>query len=276
MRLSSIEYLHNTVHCMDCLEFMKGLPDNCIDLTVTSPPYDELRDYKWYDFDFENIASELYRITNDGWVVVWVVWDATVSWSETGTSFKQALYFKECWFNIHDTMIREKPSCNFPDFNRYYQLFEYMFVFSKGPPTTSNLIADKKNKYHKQKVARRGGDRQKDWQLTPNSAFKNNKDKEVKQFWVRWNVWKMSTTSSEWNSTKSLHPATFPDELAQAHIETRSNKWDIVFDPFSWSWTTLVASKELWRSYIWCEISRDYLYIIHKRLRNTTISLFHS
>jgi len=115
----------------DCLEVMKTLEDNSIDLTVTSPPYDNLRDYKGYTFDFEGIAKELYRITKEGGVVVWVVGDATIKGSETGTSFKQALYFKEIGFNLHDTMIYQKTGCPFPTTNRYYPIFEYMFIFSK-------------------------------------------------------------------------------------------------------------------------------------------------
>jgi site-specific DNA-methyltransferase (adenine-specific) len=122
---------------------MKSLPDASIDLTVTSPPYDNLRTYNGYSFDFEGIAKELYRVTKDGGVVVWVVGDATVNGSETGTSFRQALYFKEIGFNLHDTMIYKKYSASFPETTRYYQVFEYMFVLSKGKPNCINLISDK-------------------------------------------------------------------------------------------------------------------------------------
>ena len=128
----------------DCMEIMKTLPDDYIDLTVTSPPYDNLRTYngnidQWSFEKFQAIAKDLFRITKDGGVVVWIVGDATINGSETGTSFRQALHFMNCGFNLHDTMIYEKVGLSFPDSNRYYQMFEYMFVFSKGndKPTLS-------------------------------------------------------------------------------------------------------------------------------------------
>ena len=124
----------------DCLEVLKTIPDKTIDLTVTSPPYDNLRTYNGYSFNFDGIAQELYRVTKDGGVVVWVVGDATINGSETGTSFKQALYFKEIGFNLHDTMIYQKGSFapTFPKTKRYQNCFEYMFILSKGNPKTFN------------------------------------------------------------------------------------------------------------------------------------------
>jgi len=136
-----MEYLNDYINKViqgECTEVMNQIPDKSIDLTVTSPPYDKLRDYKGYTFNFEGIAKELYRITKDGGVVVWVVGDATINGSETGTSFRQALYFKEIGFNLHDTMIYQKSGLTFPETNRYYPCFEYMFVLSKGKPKITN------------------------------------------------------------------------------------------------------------------------------------------
>ena len=135
----------NKVYNENCLDTMKRMPNNFIDLTITSPPYDNLRDYNDYVFSFEEIAKELYRVTKDGGVVVWIVGDATINGSETGTSFKQALYLKEIGFNLHDTMIYERPN-RYPDINRYYQIFEYMFILCKDKIKTFNLIKDKYNK----------------------------------------------------------------------------------------------------------------------------------
>ena len=139
----------------DCLDVMKTIPDGSVDLVVTSPPYDNLRTYngnieQWNFEKFKDIAKELYRIIKKGGVVIWVVGDATIKGSETGTSFKQALYFKDLGFNLHDTMIYEKNTSTFPARKtgiRYTQIFEYMFIFSKGKPKTVNLICDKKNKW---------------------------------------------------------------------------------------------------------------------------------
>ena len=129
----------NKIYNEDCLEGMKKLQDEVIDLTVTSPPYDKLRKYKGYSFNFEEIANELYRVTKKGGVVVWVVNDSTVKGSETGNSFKQALYFKEIGFNLHDTMIFAKNNPVPLTHNRYEQQFEYMFILSKGKPKTCLL-----------------------------------------------------------------------------------------------------------------------------------------
>lgn len=263
--------LLNTVHCMDCLEFMKTLPDGCIDLTVTSPPYDNLRSYnndihntRW-ETVWKPILKELYRITKEWWVLVRVVWDATINWSETGTSFKQALYAKEdCWFNIHDTMVYAKDNPVPQNHNRYEQQREYMFVFSKWKPTTVNKILENcKYKwwnsmwtYYKSDWTI--SDAQKKWQ-----PIKETKPKTNIRYYFVWWIW-------------LWHPAIFPEELARDHILSRSNEWDVVFDPFMWSWTTAKMAKQYWRNYLWCELSIEYIEIINNRLSNTTVSLFHS
>ena len=258
----------NTIICGDCLEVMKDWPDGCVDLVVTSPPYDDLRDYKGYSFDFEGIAQQLYRITKDGGVVVWVVADKTVNGSETGTSFKQALYFMKIGFNLHDTMIYEKSGCSFPETNRYYPIAEYMFILSKGTPKTINLISDRINTYAGEYVARENADRQKDGSLTPNTAYKNEYNKKVKQFGVRYNIWKYSVGKG--NTTKDdvfAHPAIFPEKLAADHILSWSNSGDIVLDPMSGSGTTVKMANLLGRRYIGIDISPEYCQIAEDRLR---------
>lgn len=253
----------NKIYCWDCLELMKQIPDGSIDLTVTSPPYDNLRTYNWFTFDFEWIAKELYRITKEWGVVVWVVWDATIKWSETGTSFRQALFFKECGFNLHDTMIYEKHNFSNPSSNRYHQIFEYMFVFSKLKPKTFNPINDRKN-VEAGKIWSR-------WKNTVTQADWSKKERERKvntEYWMRYNIRRYITSNS------NLHPAIFPEKLAEDHIISRSNEWDLVFDPFMWSWTTAKMAKANNRNYIWCEISQEYVDIANKRLATTTISLF--
>ena len=132
--------------CGDCLEEMKKISDECIDLTITSPPYDDLRNYN-SKIDFERVVKELYRITKDGGIVVWVVGDKVENGSKTLTSYKQALLFKEIGFNVYDVIIYEKTSPSAPHKNRYFNSFEYMFILSKGKPTTINLLKDRKNKY---------------------------------------------------------------------------------------------------------------------------------
>ena len=242
----------------DCLELIKRVSDNSIDLVVTSPPYDNLRNYKGYSWDFEGIAKEIYRVVKDSGVVVWIVNDATVNGSETGTSFRQALYFKEIGFNIHDTMIWNKQSCPFPDKTRYYQSFEYMFVFSKGKIGTFNPIQDRKNKWSGSTV--HGTLRQADGSLTRPNGLKVGR--LIKEYGVRFNVW---DTSPEHNN-KTGHPAVFPLQLAKDHILSWSNQNDIILDPFMGSGTTGLACLQTNRKFIGFEISEEYFNIAQERL----------
>ena len=259
----------NEVRNENCLDTMKLMEDNFIDLTVTSPPYDNLRDYKGYSFDFESIAKELYRTTKEGGVVVWVVGDATIKGSETGTSFRQALYFKEIGFNLHDTMIYQKNSLTFPDTNRYYQCFEYMFILTKGKPKTVNQIKDKKNKQSGKQIT--GNYRNTNGSLKEMSGSKKNRS--IKDFGVRWNIWKYNTGWKHSYSEDFLrgHPAIFPEKLANDHIISWSNEGDLVYDPFMGSGTTAKMAKINNRDYIGSEMSSEYCEIIKERLSKQSI-----
>ena len=254
----------NKIYNENCIDTMVKMPDNFIDLTVTSPPYDNLRTYQGYSFDFEAVAKELYRVTKQGGVVVWVVGDATIKGSETGTSFRQALYFKEIGFNLHDTMIYKKTGCPFPETNRYYPNFEYMFIFSKEKPKTVTLLADRKNAYAGSKKNRPNGagDRQKDGSIKPMSCDRLGIDRKIKEYGVRFNIWEMPHVGKE----RSLHPATFPESLANDHIISWSNEGDLVYDPFMGSGTTAKMAILNNRNWIGSEISEEYCKIIEQRL----------
>lgn len=243
----------------DCLELLKSLPDECIDLTITSPPYDNLRDYTGYTWDFENICMELYRVTKKGGVVVWIVADGTMKGSETGTSFRQALFFMHCGFLLNDTMIWEKDSFSFPESVRYPQVFEYMFIFSKGRPKTFNPIRDRKNKHYG--MAIHGTYRQKDGSTIPRGERWTDNG-GVKEYGFRFNVWNIPAE----HNNKTGHPAVFPEAIALDHIRTWSNKGDVVLDIFLGSGTTAIASIRLERHYIGFEISDEYFEIASKRI----------
>jgi len=254
------------LHHGDCLEVMAGLPADSIDLTVTSPPYDNLRTYNGFTFDFEAIARELYRITKPGGVVVWVVGDATIKGSETGTSFRQALYFKDvCGFNLHDTMIYEKAGGGAMGSNRaYLPCHEYMFVLSKGPPKTVNLLYDRPNanwdktgKYET-RTSRRGAD----------GLPSDRKRKPGKPFGRRFNIWRFSGAEIRWEKTRGGfdHPAMFPPSLARDHIASWSNPGDVVLDPFLGSGTTGKMAVLAGRRFIGIEISDEYLAIASDRI----------
>jgi len=257
----------NKIYRMDCLEGLRKLSDKSVDLVVTSPPYDDLRDYKGYLFDFENTARELFRVLKEGGVIVWVVGDATKNGSETGTSFRQALFFMNLGMNMHDTMIYEKNSMSMPDVVRYYSIFEYMFVFSKGKPKSINLIADKKNRWAGSRSFGRTSVRNKDGSLTKKGVC------ITKEFGIRNNIWRYNvgfgyTTKDDYAFE---HPAMFPEQLAKDHILSWSNEGDLVLDPFAGAGTTLKMAKQNNRKYIGFEISEDYVKICLKRLQQNTL-----
>ena len=265
----------NTIYNENCIDTMKRMTDGFIDLTVTSPPYDNLRDYKGYVFDFESIAKELYRVTKDGGVVVWVVGDATINGSETGTSFKQALYFKEIGFKLHDTMIYAKQP-SFPECNRYYQEFEYMFVFVKGKFKIFNplkqLKTEKSLERHFKKNENIHNERQKNTSLKPrsNNAIKRIEKANKNKYRIKSNIWYIPKGFDSINKKTELireHPATFPEKLASDHIYSWSNENDIVYDPFMGSGTTGKMAHLLKRRWIGSEISKEYCNIANKRLK---------
>ena len=248
----------NKIYCESNLETMAKMPDNFIDLTVTSPPYDNLRTYKGYSFDFENVAKELWRITKQGGVVVWVVDDATVKGSETLTSFRQALYFKQIGFNVHDTMIYQtnKPPMND---NRYQKDFEFMFVFSKGKPKTFNPIMVETLA---KGVLNKGGNRKANGEKMKRCI--ENRTGETK---IKGNIWYLPRSSKSGDEYSRKHPATFPEQLANAHIISWSNETDLVYDPFMGSGTTAKIAILNNRNYIGSEISKEYCEIAEQRLK---------
>lgn len=250
----------NKIYNMDCAEGMRLLDNESIDLTVTSPPYDNLRTYngsidQWSFDKFKDIAKELHRVTKQGGVVVWVVGDATIKGSETGTSFKQALWFMECGFNLHDTMIWEKTGM-LPTQDRYYNIFEYMFILSKGKPHAMNFIEDKPN-VNGGKVQRKDSCINKGHNAKADGFFVR------KDFGRRTNIWRIGIGRDK--STQK-HPAPFPLQLASDHIATWSNVGDVVLDPFMGSGTTAKMAKVNGRNFIGFEISKEYCDIANKRI----------
>ena len=246
--------------CGDCLELMKKIPDGIVDLVVTSPPYDNLRNYndslEWSFEIFTKIAKELKRVLKKGGVIVWVVSDATVKGSETGTSFKQALYFKDvCELSMYDTMIWLKPSPQAPTHNRYYDVFEYMFVFCKGAkPRRLNLLEDRKN-------ISSGLVGNVESRSNREDRKRSSRKRVVGEYSRRFNVWGISR-----GRNKTKHPAVFPEALANDHIVSWSDEGDTVLDPFMGSGTTGKMSKINNRNFIGIEKDKDYFKIAKKRI----------
>ena len=252
----------------DCLERMKEIPDGSVDLTVTSPPYDNLRTYngnneQWGEHVWRNVIAELYRVTDDGGIVVWVVSDQTSKFCESLSSFKQAIYFvEECGFNLLDTMIYHKSNYApaYPTLRRYANTFEYMFVFSKEKPKTFNPVQVMKALLSTKQII--GKYRQKDGSFVEKNMIVDNgkftKDAE--------NVWTVCPTKSK---DAQNHPAVFPEKLANDHIISWSNEGDLVYDPFMGSGTTGKMAILNKRNWIGSELSEEYCKIIEKRIQET-------
>lgn len=261
-----------TIYHGDCREILPHLPK--VDLVLTSPPYDDLRDYGGHGFDWQSTIDAIVPSIKEGGVCVWIVGDATRGGSETGTSFRQALFFMEKGFNLHDTMIYLKDACPFPEINRYYPSFEFMFVFSKGTPRVVNLIQDKMNVRFGEKVAS-STQREKDGKTRKVSANKKDPNRIIGNYGIRQNVWLYSPGYLK--STKDLcaynHPAIFPESLAHDHIYTWSDSESIVLDPMCGSGTTLKRAKQLGRKAIGIEIEEKYCQIAVKRLSQGVLPL---
>lgn len=258
----------NKIYHSNCIQGMQeNVPDKLVDLTVTSPPYDNLRKYKGFSFDFENTAKQLYRVTKDGGIVVWIVGDSVLNGGESLNSFRQALYFQEIGFKVYDTMIYRKLNGMPLNHRRYEQKFEYMFVLLKGKrPNTFNPIvvpckqAGKKNT---------GG--------AVNSATIDEKSanyggwgygKDIKDYKIKDNIWEYYTGNGHSTTDKEAfkHPAIFPEELAEDHILSWSNEGDIILDPFMGSGTTAKMAYLNNRKYIGFELAKDFVDLANKRL----------
>jgi site-specific DNA-methyltransferase (adenine-specific) len=264
----------NKTYNENCLETMGKMPNNFIDCTVTSPPYDDIRNYNnkikglsdefnGYSFPFEDIARELYRVTKKGGIVVWVVNDATHNGSETLNSFRQALFFKEVGFRMHDTMIYRKLNPMPNAGKSYQQMFEYMFVFSKGSPKTTNIsLRERSNKCEDKRTYRK-----KKFSRNQDGEFNEN-DYFVKEMVPEYNIWDFYVGWG--NTTKDdvafEHPAIFPEELVKRHIESWTNEGDLIYDPFMGSGTTSKMSILSKRNYIGSELSEEYCEIEKRRL----------
>ena len=255
-------FLDRVIHGDNC-ETLAAMPAESVDLVVTSPPYDDLRTYGGHSWDFERLAGELTRVLKPGGVIVWVVADATVNGSESGTSMRQALRFQSLGMNIHDTMVYEKAGTGACGSNlAYWQTWEFMFVLSKGRPNavnrlkTQNISAGVKT--------------------TPRTMMKGNRDSDavrvVEDEGVRANIWRYNVNKHGMENTG--HPAPFPIALAKDHVVSWSNPGDVVLDPFAGSGTTLKAAKELGRRFVGIEINAEYVEICQRRIAQDVLNLF--
>lgn len=248
----------NKIYNESNLATMSRMPDLFVDFVITSPPYDDMRDYNGYSFPFEEIAKELYRVMKDGGVMIWVVNDATKDGTESLTSCKQKIYFREqCGFNIHDTMIYEKKNYVPLTHNRYEQVWEYMFVLSKGKPKTFNPLM-KDNVVNGKTSGKR---RERDGSMNGFKFDRNDKS-------IRENIWNYSVGFGNSSSDKIAfnHPAIAPEQMIADHIYSWTNEGDIIYDCFGGSGTAAKMAHLQKRNWILSEISEEYCKLAEKRI----------
>ena len=270
----------NAIICGNCVEVMEKFPSDKVDLVVTSPPYDNLRDYKGYAFNYQDVIKSLYRVIKSGGVVVWIVGDASIDRSETGSSFKHVLYFKEIGFNLHDTMIYQKYGFRLPSTQahaRYHQGFEFMFVFSKERVKTFNPICDR-NVADSGNIKRKS-ERKKSGELVYSEKKKRGKNGEYVSMYPRnanldkhiigkrTNVWQYFSGGSATKDKETYkHPAVFPEKLAEDHILSWSNPGDLVLDPMCGSGTVCKMASINKRRFIGIDVSKEYCEIAKERI----------
>lgn len=250
------------IHCGDNCDVMGELPRECIDLVVTSPPYDDLRTYCGHSWDFFGVAWQLVRVLKPGGVIVWVVSDATKNGSETGSSMEQALHFKRLGLNLHDTMVYQIAGTGAKGSNlAYWQEWEYCFVLTKARPKTVNRIADVKNK-RAGAVCTKG-------RLAADGTDKDTNNRTVKETGIRGNVWRYHAGNN--GNNNEGHPAVFPLALVSDHIATWSGTGDTVLDPFVGSGTTAKAAKDLGRRFIGIDVNPEYCEMAQRRVAQDTL-----
>lgn len=249
----------------DNVALLNRLPMSTVDLVLTSPPYDDLRAYGGGAWDFDAVARELVRVMKSGATLVWIVGDRTKDGNESGSSFRQALAFQALGLRLLDTMIYVKSGSGAAGSNRaYWQLFEYMFVFTKGPGACFNPVCDVPNKF--------AGEVTKGGRVNRNNELKDRKSRTIQEYSKRGNVWKYAVGNNNGDDNEN-HPAPFPEHLAFDHIVSWSNPGDLVLDPFSGSGTVAKMAAKLSRRFIGMELEPSYNAIAQRRLARVYASM---
>jgi len=256
----------NRIHCGDNCDLLGKMPRECVDLVVTSPPYDDVRTYGGHSWDFFGVAWHLKRVLKPGGVIVWVVADATKDGSETGSSMEQALHFKRLGLNLHDTMVYQVAGTGAKGSNlAYWQEWEYCFVLANGRPNVVNRLT-RPAVWAGSRINSFGGKR-----AGPDGSRKENGERVVADDVIRGNVWRYNVGHGSGDVTG--HPAVFPFELARDHVATWSNPGGLVLDPFSGSGTTCKAAKTLGRQFLGLEVNPDYCAIAEQRIAQEVLAL---
>ena len=257
----------NKIICEDNITYLKTLPDECIDFVITSPPYDELRDYNGYKLDLHGLGIELLRVLKDGAICVMVIQDSTKDFAKSLTSFRTIVdWCDNIGFRLFECNIYNRQGTEGAWWKKRFRVdHEYMPIFLKGKRPQ---YFDKENikipSKHGGKVMTGANIRTKNGQ-TGSRKVKINPTK------CPGTVMSFGNTCGGESKLKSKHPAVFPNMLAYDMIECFCPKDGIVIDPFNGSGTTTLAAKCLGRKYIGIDVSEEYNQIARERLETEII-----
>jgi len=253
----------NKIICGDAIEIMKKFPSSSVDIVITSPPYDAVRDYKGFTFDLHATGREIHRVLKDGGVAVMVIQDQTKNFGKSLTSFKTIIDWCDSFgFKLFETVIYRKYGAEGAWWNKRFRVdHEYIPVFLKGErPRYFNKEHLKIPSKHGGKTMTGGGTRLTNGIRIATRSIKINPMK------CRGTVWDY-LTAGDGSRLKHQHPATFPNQLPYDFISCFAPKNGVVLDPFVGSGTTTVAAKNLGYKYIGIDIAPEYCAIAEKRMK---------
>ncbi len=259
----------NSIICGDCVDVMKKMPSNSIDLVVTSPPYDSVRKYNGFSYDLHKTGEELFRILKDGGIIAMVIQDQTKNFGKSLTSFRTVVdWVDNIGFKLFETVIYRKHGTEGAWWTHRFRVdHEYMPIFIKGErPAFFNKEPLKIPSIHGGKVMTGSGNRRTDGKTTKTITRPINAMK------CRGTIWDYLNAGDK-NPLKRKHPAVFPDKIPHDFIQCFCPPGGIVLDPFVGSGSTAVSAKQLNRNYIGIDISKEYCQLAEERLRVTPDSL---
>ena len=257
------KYELNRVYTGECVKRMKYIPNNSVDLIVTSPPYDELRDYKGNSsFDLHQVGIEVFRVLKEGGIAAMVIQDQTKNFGKSLTSFRTIIdWCDEIGFKLFETVIYRKNGSEGAWWTKRFRVdHEYMPIFLKGErPQFFNKEPLKIKSKHGGKVMKGSGSRK------TNGETQETVTRAINSMKCRGTIWNYLMAGDK-NPLKRKHPAVFPDKIPFDFIQCFCPENGIVLDPFTGSGSTLVMAQKLGRYFIGFDIEESYCDVANQRL----------
>lgn len=274
MRIDDIHDWVDKVHCMECVEGMEMLPDDCVDLVVTSPPYDAVRKYNGFAFDLHQTGAQIHRVLKDGGIAAMVIQDQTKDFGKSLTSFRTIIDWCDSFgFKLFECVIYRKNGSEGAWWKHRFRVdHEYIPLFLKGDrPAYFDKQPLRVPSKHGGKVMSGSGNRRTD------GATNGTVRREINATKCRGTIWNYLMAGDK-NPLKRKHPAVFPDAIPSDLIQCFCPPGGIVLDPFIGSGSTAVQALKHERHFIGFDISQEYCDLCNQRLEKDveTATLFES